>query len=358
MSYETYFPEQRHLLQLTIFRRDRLLPADTSGSVEVKRGAQVSFNSEVARGTAPAQFTIIDVMELLRLRKLSQFERLLHVEVGDFVQMGQLIAGKEQRRKGVRAPFSGRVVHISAGRIILQEDVEPLVINANLSGRVVSVRRNRGAQIEGVGAVVQGVWGNDRTVIGTLHVEPEQGLQTLTSDSLDASRRSALFIARRTLTASLIAHIGNLGIVGVVAPSIEPSLIDQALASPTAILLTEGFGTQRMNSTIYTFLANNQGLQATLDGTLPGQMEARRPELIINVQRSEVPPAPRDDLTLQTNLQVRVTRGDSAGSVGKVVRLPKTPVLLDNGLRVHCAEVELISGDKLAVPLENLEVFG
>ncbi len=358
MSYETYFPEQRHLLQLTIFRRDRLLPADMSGSVEVKRGAQVTFNTEVARGTATPRFTIIDVMELLRLRKRIQFEQQLHVEVGDYVQMGQLIAGKERRGSGVRAPFSGKVVHISAGRVILQEDAEPLVVNANLSGRVIAIRRNRGAQIEGVGAVVQGVWGNDRTAIGTLQTEPEQGLQALSADALDAAQRSALFVVRRTLTSRLLEQIAELGIVGVIAPSIAPSLLDHALACPAALLLTEGFGAQRMNSTLYTFLSANQGLQATLDGTQAGQMEARRPELIINVQRSEVPPPPRDDLILQPNMQVRLTRGDSAGSVGRVIRLPKTPVLLDNGLRVHCAEVELISGDKLAVPLENLEVFG
>jgi hypothetical protein len=44
--------------------------------------------------------------------------------------------------------------------------------------------------------------------------------------------------------------------------------------------------------------------------------------------------------------------------VGQIANLPKSPVLLDNGLRAMCAQVALLGGDSVLVPLENLEIFG
>jgi len=55
---------------------------------------------------------------------------------------------------------------------------------------------------------------------------------------------------------------------------------------------------------------------------------------------------------------VRMIREPYMGQTGIILDLPKAPVLLDNGLRVPCAQVELVAGDKLFVPLANLEVLG
>jgi hypothetical protein len=55
---------------------------------------------------------------------------------------------------------------------------------------------------------------------------------------------------------------------------------------------------------------------------------------------------------------VRLGRGDAAGALGVITHLPKTPILMDNGLRVSCAQVELVTGEKITAPLANLEVTG
>jgi hypothetical protein len=360
MNYETYFPEQRHLLPLTVFRRDRLLPVDAVGGVEVARGERVDLRTVIARGAVPAPYIMIEAAKALRLRSAAQLDELLQVRAGDPVDIDQVLAGKPRSRWRVRSPITGTVIYTGAGRIILQEIADSITVEAGLTGQVVDIRRGRGALIEGVGAVVQGVWGNERQTIGTLRVEPDEGVEHIYSEALESLYRGAVVVTRRPLRASSLQVIIDQGLVGVIAPSCEPELIGAVLDLSQAVLLTEGFGSMRMGGVMFSFLSNLQGRQVTLDCLRPSVLEARRPEAIITVpvNPGERPPAPRNDLTLQAETQVRLARGNFAGSIGQITALAKTPVLLENGLRVHCAQVELVTGEKLTVPLENLEVFG
>ena len=99
---------------------------------------------------------------------------------------------------------------------------------------------------------------------------------------------------------------------------------------------------------------------AALDAFLPDRWTARRPEVIINpsARATNRPPRPNVNVVLNSGTTVRLTRPPNQGQVGKIINLPKTPFLLENGLRVPCAQVELITGEKVTVPLANLEVFG
>jgi hypothetical protein len=360
MNYETYFPDQRHLLALTTFRRDRLLPMEAIGGVEVVRGERVDLRTVIARGAVPAPYTLIEAAKILRLRKLEDLDDLLHVRMGDPVEIDQLLAGKPRGRRGIRSPITGMVVFIGAGRIILQQAAESTTVEAGLNGQVVDLRRGRGAVIEGIGAVVQGVWGNDRRTIGTLRLEPDEGMEHIYSDTLESPYRGSIVVTRRPLRAASLGVMVDQGLVGVIAPSFELDLLDAVMSVPQAILLTEGFGSMRMGGAMFSFLSTFPGRQATLDCMRPGVLEARRPEAIITVpvNPGERPPPVRNDLTLQVETQVRLTRGNFAGNIGRVIGLAKNPVMLENGLRVYCAQVELVTGEKLAVPLENLEVFG
>jgi hypothetical protein len=138
----------------------------------------------------------------------------------------------------------------------------------------------------------------------------------------------------------------------------EPDLIDVALEVRAAVLLTEGFGSQRMSSLMAQFLEMMDGRQATVDAVLPTALETRRPEVMINVplDPGERPPPPNLNASLRVGREVRLAR--SGVTVGTVIGLPKEPVLLDNGLRVPCAQVELVTGEKIHIPLANIEVSG
>ena len=88
--------------------------------------------------------------------------------------------------------------------------------------------------------------------------------------------------------------------------------------------------------------------------------DTHRPEVFINLpsRSGDRPPPPRISHALRVGESVRLTREPHPGSVGEISDLPKTPQLLDNGLRVLCARVGLVTGESVLVPLANLEVLG
>lgn len=367
MISATSFPEQRHLLPLSVIRRERLLPEGTIGEVEAREGDRADLRDIVAHGRRPARFVIIEAAHFFGLKNVDKkpdaLRRLLMVEKGTVVEAGQVIAGKSAGRgKRLFSPVNGTVaaIDIEDGRIILQEASEPVELQAGLMGQVIAVREERGVVIETTGAVLQGVWGNNKLMIGTLREAPESGIDALRSDGIDMTYRGAIVITRRPITAQTLRVAAERSMAGVVAPSMPVNLIPAALEVSQAVLLTEGFGALRMSSTITSFLQSLLDKQATLDAYQAETGYARRPELVVNLTargglRVQTPML---DIPLQTGMNVRLTRGPYAGSVGQVVHLPKTPYLLENGLRVPCAQVQISTSESAFVPVANLEIFG
>lgn len=357
MTSEIYFPEQRHLLPLTLIRRERLLPPGVAGVLQVRENARVSLRDVVARGEAPAPYVLLNAAEFFGLKQDADLVPLMQVEIGDMVDKGQVIAARGRRK--LLSPMIGAVRRIEAGRIIMQQESQPIELEAGLNGTVVEVRPERGVVIETYGAVLQGVWGNNRRAIGPLRQEPKSGLEGILLDAIDIQYRGAIIYTKRPLRPAALQMIEDQGFAGVVAPSVEADMIPRAIESGIAILLTEGFGTHRMSNINAAFLDEMNNRQATIDALMPVPLDSRRPEVLINVPLGDNrPPAPNDNLVLQPGLPVRVTRGGIPAVSGTVVDLPKVPILLENGLQVRCAQVELSTGEKIMVPLANLEVTG
>ncbi len=348
------------MLPMTMIRRERLLPDDVDGRLEVRVNDRVTLRDVVARGTNPAPYALIDGERFFRLRNPDDLAKLMQVQIDELVEADQVIAQRGRRR--LHSPITGRVTAITGGRIIIQSIPTGVELEAGLNGVVVEIRKGRGVVIETTGALLQGVWGNGKRAVGVLRAEPEGGLSAVTSDEIDIGFRGAIILTRTPLTPLSFGIIGSQQFAGVIAPSVEPLILDLALEAPCAILLTEGFGTMRMSNTSYRFLDELNGKQATLDAVQPSPLEVRRPEVIINVPLPNVgyrAPMPNVYDPLRIGVSVRLARGDHAGFVGEIVDLPNTPVLLDNGLRVRCAQVQLITtGERLTVPLENLEISG
>lgn len=362
MSFVTYYPDQRHLLPLTAIRRERTLPPDAIGQVEAQPGERIDLRDVVARGSIPSRYAILEAVKALNLRRPDELESKMLVEMGEMVNAGQVLAGKANKRgRHIASPVNGIIAYVGDGRIIVQEIPEPITIESGLIGQVVGLQEGRGVVIETIGAVLQGAWGNGRFGIGQLRIEPADGLETIYGDQLDIAYRGAVVVTRRPLVDVSLLVVADQEFAGVIAPSMDASLIDQARETPAAIVLTQGFGsTSRMSQYIISFLEGLAGRQATIDAVLPDRFDPRRPEVIINVgaPRGERPTVPSPHLLLTLGMNVRITRGDYAGVVGRVGDLPKTPHLLDNGLRVFCARVDMPTGNSAYIPLANLEIFG
>lgn len=353
-----YYPDQRHLLEMTTIRRERFLQEDAVGRAEVREGASVNFKDIVARGRLPSRYTILEAAQFFRLKNPADLADYMLVETGKAVEVKTPLA--KVRNKQLLSPIAGFVAYIGDGRIILQVAPEEVDLEAGLDGQVVSVERGRGVVIESFGGLVQGVWGNGRRTIATLRMEPEDGLENIFSDALDIQYRGAVVVTKRPLREVSLQVIVDQGLLGVVAPSMEADLIAQAQELRAAILLTEGFGPLKMSAAVSNLLTTMAGRQILLDAVQPTRWEARRPELVISPtgRSSSRPPRLNPDTTLQAGVTVRLTRPPFAGATGRILNLPKTPQLLDNGLRVLCAQVELVTGEKVTVPLANIEVFG
>lgn len=361
MSYGTYFPDQRHALALTTIRRERLLPHDALGEVEAREGERLDLRDVVARGALPTSYRILEAAAFFDLKRVTDLDKLLLVQEGDAVEAGQPVAGKAKGRgKRLLSPVDGEVAYIGEGRMIIAETPELVELEAGVSGTVIAIRDRRGVVIETTGAVLQGVWGNGRISVGPLRWEPDGGLEALVASQVDMEYRGSILVTRNPLTAAGLRALEAMNLSGVVAPSMSPRLIEAVRAAPGALLLTEGFGDRRLAAHSASFIEAQIGRQATIDGVQPDRLEARRPELVVNVptRASERPPEPNADATIRTGVTVRLTRGENAGQVGQVVHLPKTPYSLENGLRLLCAQVQLATGGTAFVPLANLEVIG
>jgi hypothetical protein len=356
-----YYPDQRHLLEMTTIRRERMLPEDAIGRVEAREGTSVNLRDIVARGVVSSRYMILEAARELRLKDPTDLPNLMTVEVGDTVDIKTPLADSPGGRgRRVLSPVKGMVAYVGDGRIIVQVAPETVELEAGLDGQIVHVEPGRGLVIESFGALVQGVWGNRRRVIGTLRIEPDDGLESIYGEQLDMQYRGAIVITKRPLKETGLLIMEDQGLVGVIAPSMNAHLIERVLEVKGAVLLTEGFGPLRMSTSVFNLLNSFNGRGATLDAVLPDRWTARRPEVIINPTGRMInrPPRPNVNLTLNVGTTVRLTRPPYAGQVGKIINLPKMPYLLENGLRVPCAQIELITGEKVTIPLANLEVSG
>jgi hypothetical protein len=254
----------------------------------------------------------------------------------------------------------GLVSYIGEGRIVIQESPEDIELEAGLDGVVVESRLGRGVVIETFGTVVQGVWGNGRRALGPLRMEPDEGLESILGEEIDIQYRGAIVVTRRRLRETGLITLDAQNLAGVIAPSMDADLIPAALDAHAPVLLTEGFGPVRMSAVVFNMLNSFEGRQAALDAVQPSRWETRRPEVILNpTARAQTrPPRPNVNLALGPGVTVRLTRPPNAGATGKVTHLPKSPILLENGLRVPCALVETVAGERLTVPLANIEVLG
>jgi transcription antitermination factor NusG len=357
-----HYPEQRYASRLTIIRREVLLPEESTGAVTVEEGKRVDIRDVVAQGVKPSKRRILDVKTFFGIRKASEAEKLILVEVGDVVDDVQPLAGKSATRgKRLFSPVKGIISGIDNGRIILQEMPEITDLEAGVRGRVSQILPGRGAIIETQGAQIQGVWGNDQRTIATLRVEPDEGVENIYTDQLDMKYTGAMLVSRRPIKALTISVMEEQDFAGIIAPSMDYSLRETALKANGVIFLTEGFGTARMSRAILNLLGEFEGQQVTVDAYEPRPWETRRPEIIVNVagtKGGEAPSRPNMMLALRTGMTVRITRDPYAGQTGRIVDLPKSPVLLENGLRILSAQLELPGGETIYVPLQNLEVLG
>ena len=343
-----------HIVPLTKVRRARLLP--TSGRVLVKAGQSVTASDVVAETRLQNKHILVDVQRDLNMTSAAETRDVIERKLGERVQEGDVIAetGKLFRRV-VRAPVSGLIVMISNGQVLLEVDQAPFRLKAGMDGEVIEVIPEQGVLVETNGALLQGVWGNNKVSQGLLLNLTKSSSDELTPSKMDVGMRGAIGFSGWCGRPEVLDIAAQLPLRGLILGSIMPDLIPMAEKMEFPIMVLEGFGQIAINNIAYDLLTTNVQRNIALNTMQWNHFTGSRPEAIITL------PAPAEsspEVDIYKNGQtVRVQTAPFCGHTGILSQVLPGLTTLDNGLRTQAGIVRLADNKEITVPLANLDVL-
>jgi hypothetical protein len=240
---------------------------------------------------------------------------------------------------------------------MLQLDSPPDELRAGIPGTVTALLDERGVVIETTGALIQGVWGNGRVDYGLMNVLIQAPDDTLTADRLDVSMRGSVVLGGYCDDVEVLRAAAGLPVRGLILASMDAVLLPFALRARYPIILLEGFGKIPMNTAAYKLLITNERRDVALNADAWDRYRGVRPEVIIPLPAPGELPVPQDGGTFEAGQQVRVVRAPYHAMTGSIVSLISGLTPLPNGAKALCAEIQIETGDKVVIPLTNLEVI-
>lgn len=365
-----FYPTHRILLEDTRIVRKHTLPSGVIGDVLVEMSDTVAPNQLLVSGTRPSDYRIIDIAAPLKIdpENEEKIKKVLAVEVGQEIEAGTKLVNV--RRSRLVAPDDARVLLIEQGLVILQVTPEVIEVHAGFRGIVTAIEPRRGVTVEAQGTLLQCAWGNGQYSIAGYEFEPgtrfsgiksdKTGLEDLMNDDLTLSPyRGKVVILMRPLREIDFEVVKNQELAGIVAPSAPVNLRKKAMQLKVPVILTEGFGNMPATMRLYELLLEKRGNQAVFDATAPDSRHNTRPEMIIPVGMArQEKQRPKTTTPLSVGMLVHVRRAPHMGRLGEITGLPELPMKIENGLRVLCAQVKLQTGERVIVPLANLDAVG
>ena len=345
-----------HVIGLTTIVRERLLPI--SGNVIARVQQKVTASEVVAETRWAREHALLDVARILGVSP-TVADKLIKCKVDDKVAASAEIAvGRGLFPRSVRAPKDGRVVAVGGGQVLMEIGESKMEVRAGIPGTVVQVVPGRGVVVQAFGGLVQGVWGNGRIDSGVL-VNLMEGLDTvLLPNRMDVSLRGSIILGGMIKNVETLQALAELPARGLIASSIQPSLLPKAREMRYPILVTDGIGSLPMNSAAYKLLSTNAKREVTLNTEPYDRYTGARPEVFIALPISAEPPMPNEVEIFAPGMQVRMRRPPSMGMIGSIVAIKPGLTVLPSGLRAQAAEVKLENDETVIVPLVNMEVVG
>jgi len=342
-----------HILPLTRIRRSRMLPG--KGNVLVTAGDPVSATDVVAEAYLPGAHVLLDLRHMLGIHSLAEIQQCIERKVGDRVEKGDVIAQMEGiLSKVVRAPADAEIVAIQKGQVLLELLGDKFELLAGLNGMVSEVLPERGAVIEANGALIQGVWGNQRVSFGTLACLAESPESELKRASIDKSLLGAVVAAGFVAKEEVLTAADQLPIAGMILSSIASHLVPAAMRVKYPIILIEGFGYLPMNSKAFQLLTANNKRELSLNASWEPLL-GERPEAFIPLPAEGNPILNTSEFL--PGKTVRIHSLPLAGAVGTIIYTRPGQSKLANGLRAPAADIRLENGRTVTVPLANMDLL-
>jgi hypothetical protein len=344
-----------HILPLTSIRRERVLPVP--GRVLVRQGQTVQPRDVIAETAIAPEHLLLNVTRSLGVSS-KKVQSVIQREVGEHIAEGDLIAGPVGiTRKVLRAPVSGRIALIQAGKVLLEVETPPYQLRSGMAGIVIDLIADRGAIVETVGTLVQGIWGNGRMDFGLLQNKLEAPDGQLTRNQLDVSLRGTIVLGGYCDDPEALRNAADIPLRGLILSSMSASLVPLASKMPFAVTLLRGFGLRPLDSASYRLLTTNENREIVVNAAAFDRFTGTRPEIVIPLSKPDEPPHPPETANYGAGQKVRLANSLSSHSIGIIELITDKPVLLASGLRSVSAQVRLENQETVTMPLANLEIL-
>jgi hypothetical protein len=387
-----YYPiPQPTIANNILVRRERRLPVP--GEVLVKAGQRVEPSDIIAQSTIASEPVRVDIASALEMSPAAAARRLL-VSPGAEVAQGDVLAqkggtGSRSARSPVTGVFAG--YDPDSGTGLINTPAEPVTVRAHLKGIVTDLVPYYGAIVETPATLVRGIFGIGGEQHGVLKVGASSGDEQLTPDMVDARFTYSIVLAGGELTVDTLYRLIEQGARGVIAGSIRSSEMesflgmrgphDWALGASTGesagwdfpppvpgmapqvppdfvVIVTEGFGNVPMTPRTFELIAAYDGQEIAIDGTTRLRGSLARPEVLIPLARTTaVRFLEEKGPTVEVGTNVRLLSPSYLGQMAQVTGLPRGPRTVQSGVVAPVADVQLFTGQKLRVPLVDLEVL-
>jgi hypothetical protein len=344
----------RHILPLTMIRRERALPI--SGKVLVRAGQSVSATDVIAEAVLSPEYILLDIARGLGMSP-AKADRHLRCQAGDQLAEKDIIAGPVGLgRRVIRCPRDAKVILAGEGQILLEAMVKPFQLKAGMPGEVVELISDYGAVVETTGALIQGIWGNGGVAFGFMTVLAKSPDHVITPVEIDVGLRGAIVLGGYCNNPEVLKVAGELPLRALILSSIDSRLISAAVKCPIPVIVLDGFGQRPLNAVAHKLLTSNERREVVVNAENWDRYTGTRPELIIPLPAPSSVATPAETITFHLDQPVRILRPPLVNEVGIIVALKGTTTL-PGGLRTRVAEVRLDDGRSTLIPLANLEVI-
>lgn len=347
---EANHPRERMILaQATIVRTRHW---QGRGTTLVQVGQMVQATDPIAEIEGTSDIRLVEGASALGVAP-AQVRRHLQVEIGAEVREGEIIARKGGLfRRSLAAPVSGTLLHVDETRgIILIRTVAPVTpVNALLRGEVFAVEENESVEITSQGALIQGIWGNGRANAGTTRLLVSTPTDSANASLINPGLRGTVLVVGATADRALLERAHAVGIVGLIAGSMNGALLPLAQSVSYPIVLTEGFGNVPINAPSFRLLADLNGREATV-GVLSHKVGV--PEILVARGGAARPLYPAG--ALATGDRVRLLSTPYVGQLGTIGESAGKRVTLPSRVTATVCTVQLDQGGSVQVPYANVE---
>lgn len=344
-----------HILPLTLIRRRRVLPV--AGRVLVSEGQKVNAVDVIAEVNRPGQHTLVDVRRELGLARTDEAEKLIVHQPGETIRQGELIAQTGGVfRQVINSPVSGKIVAISAGRVLIETPAtQPLKVLAGTSGVVRELIAEYGALIETSGALVQGLIGNNHIDQGVLVVLARSPEDEFTTARLDVSMRGTVVLGGHCSQVDALRMAGEMALRGLILSSITADLIPAIQQMAYPIIVLEGIGKIPFDVESFQVLTTSAKRDICINATAYQPYADERPELIVPLPSIGGLPVKTGEYS--AGKKVRILAAPYAAQIGTLVQVRKGLTRLKNGILAPAGDVRLENNELLTVPLANLDML-